>query len=414
MLVELFTSQGCSSCPPADAFVRDLPKLGLGRDKVIPLTFHVDYWDRLGWPDPFASPAFTDRQQWYARSGKLRSPDGPAGLDGLYTPQMIVDGSVHFTGQRRQTAVREMGRAAARAPSFDLAVQAGARGSTIEITVQIAEVDVKRDLDWRVFGALAAKKARTRSRTAKTPARPWTNRRWCGRSRTGFRSAGRGARRGLAFSPRPCLVTRRGRRVRSSPRRRANRCGPGAGGGAAGPGERAAPRHLPVSGASKARMWVAEIRRYPVKSMAGERLTEAEIGPDGIPGIGSSTSRTQRGRVVTSRPGRSCSSPRDPGRGRRASCRRPPVAPPESRVTSRRPPVPGTRLARDDGRSGSTYFLCSSRLTVLSLPRLRSPPVSPEPIIAGVPGLAERGGKIATSRSGARSSGSSASGSDAS
>jgi hypothetical protein len=162
VLVELFTSQGCSSCPPADAFVRDLPALGLGRDKVIPLTFHVDYWDRLGWPDPFASTAFTERQQWYAGSRKLRSPDGAAGLDGLYTPQMIVDGTVHFTGQRRETAVREMGRAAARPPLFDLAVQATARGSTIDLTVQIAEVaSVRRDQDWRIIAALAAKKAHT-------------------------------------------------------------------------------------------------------------------------------------------------------------------------------------------------------------------------------------------------------------
>jgi len=165
VLVELFTSQGCSSCPPADAFVRDLPGLGLGRDKVIPLTFHVDYWDRLGWPDPFASTAFTERQQWYAGSRKLRSPDGAAGLDGLYTPQMIVDGTVHFTGQRRETAVREMGRAAARPPLFDLAVQATARGPTIDLTVQIAELgnvgSVRRDQDWRIIAALAAKKAHT-------------------------------------------------------------------------------------------------------------------------------------------------------------------------------------------------------------------------------------------------------------
>src|SRR6478752_323054 len=92
VLVELYTSQGCSSCPPADAFVRDLPALGFGRDKVVPLTYHVDYWDRLGWKDPFATPGFTERQEWYARSKKLRSPDGQAGIEGIYTPQMIVDG----------------------------------------------------------------------------------------------------------------------------------------------------------------------------------------------------------------------------------------------------------------------------------------------------------------------------------
>ena len=57
--------------------MRELPALGLGRDKVIPLTFHVDYWDRLGWKDRFATPAFTERQEWYAGSGKLKSPTAP-------------------------------------------------------------------------------------------------------------------------------------------------------------------------------------------------------------------------------------------------------------------------------------------------------------------------------------------------
>ena len=115
--------------PAGGCVVRDLPGLGLGRDKVVPLTFHVDYWDRLGWPDPFASTAFTERQQWYAGSRKLRSPDGAAGLDGLYTPQMIVDGTVHFTGQRRETAVREMGRAA----RSTAAVRSGGKGDRSRI-----------------------------------------------------------------------------------------------------------------------------------------------------------------------------------------------------------------------------------------------------------------------------------------
>src|SRR3954469_24818819 len=75
VLVELFTSQGCSSCPAADALVRELPGLGFGRDRVLPLTFHVSYWDGYGWKDPFSAQAFTDRQQWYADAGRLRSPD---------------------------------------------------------------------------------------------------------------------------------------------------------------------------------------------------------------------------------------------------------------------------------------------------------------------------------------------------
>jgi hypothetical protein len=164
VLVELFTSQGCSSCPPADAFVRDLPALGFGRDKVIPLTYHVDYWDLLGWKDPFASPSNTRRQGWYARSATLRSPEGQRGqgIQGIYTPQMIVDGQVHFSGQRRQDAAREMERAAARPPLFDLAADATARGSTVEVSVQAAAREgAKPELDWRLVVALAARNART-------------------------------------------------------------------------------------------------------------------------------------------------------------------------------------------------------------------------------------------------------------
>ena len=162
VLVELYTSQGCSSCPPADDFVRELPALGLGPDKVVPLTFHVDYWDRLGWKDPFASGAFTGRQEWYAQSAKLRSPDGGSGLDGLYTPQMIVNGSVQFSGQRRQTAVHEMEAAAARPPVFDLTVRAAVKGAAVDVTVESLPVgDIGRDRDWRLVAVLAARKAHT-------------------------------------------------------------------------------------------------------------------------------------------------------------------------------------------------------------------------------------------------------------
>lgn len=84
VVVELFTSQGCSLCPPADAFFDSFA----ARDDVIALALHVDYWDYIGWPDHFASPAFTARQKAYARANGTRS---------VYTPQMVVDGS-HFIG----------------------------------------------------------------------------------------------------------------------------------------------------------------------------------------------------------------------------------------------------------------------------------------------------------------------------
>jgi hypothetical protein len=85
-VVELFTSQGCSSCPPADAYLGWLAK----RPDIVALSFHVDYWDYIGWKDPFASRATTDRQRAYARVLKQRY---------VYTPEMVVDGIGDDSGQ---------------------------------------------------------------------------------------------------------------------------------------------------------------------------------------------------------------------------------------------------------------------------------------------------------------------------
>jgi hypothetical protein len=88
VVVELFTSQGCSSCPPANAFLNDMSK---SRTDVLPLAFHVTYWDRLGWKDPFSMEAATARQDRYGhRFG-----------DGSYTPEMVVNGSVGLVGSYR-------------------------------------------------------------------------------------------------------------------------------------------------------------------------------------------------------------------------------------------------------------------------------------------------------------------------
>ncbi len=87
VVVELYTSQGCSSCPPADALLTELAK----RDDVIALALHVDYWDYIGWKDDHASPAFTQRQKAYARA---------AGQRMVYTPQMIVGGVDHLVGTK--------------------------------------------------------------------------------------------------------------------------------------------------------------------------------------------------------------------------------------------------------------------------------------------------------------------------
>lgn len=86
--VELFTSQGCSSCPPADKILGELTK----RKDVIALTFPVDYWDYLGWKDTLASSANTKRQYAYARARRDRQ---------VYTPQIVLNGSHHVVGNRR-------------------------------------------------------------------------------------------------------------------------------------------------------------------------------------------------------------------------------------------------------------------------------------------------------------------------
>jgi hypothetical protein len=104
VLVELFTSEGCSSCPPADEFLRRLVEENSvpGVD-IIALGQHVDYWNRLGWKDPFSDKKFSARQQWYAN--KLR-------IESSYTPQMIIDGSWEFVGSNTRLALKTIAQSA--------------------------------------------------------------------------------------------------------------------------------------------------------------------------------------------------------------------------------------------------------------------------------------------------------------
>lgn len=91
-VVELFTSQGCSSCPPADQLLGELA----GRPGVLALAYHIDYWDGLGWKDPFSLAAATQRQRSYARALHLNT---------IYTPQMVVDGRSDMVGSDRRTVL---------------------------------------------------------------------------------------------------------------------------------------------------------------------------------------------------------------------------------------------------------------------------------------------------------------------
>jgi hypothetical protein len=104
VLVELFTSEGCSSCPPADRALAFLEKeQPYPQAEVVTLALHVDYWNNLGWKDEFASPLFTQRQQFYAQKLKL---------DSAYTPQMIVDGKTEFVGSDLGKAANAIAEAA--------------------------------------------------------------------------------------------------------------------------------------------------------------------------------------------------------------------------------------------------------------------------------------------------------------
>ena len=113
VIVELFTSEGCSSCPPADAALAQLQKTQpVAGAEVIALSEHVDYWNYIGWSDPFSSAAFSSRQDVYARA--LRQ-------ERVYTPQMIVDGQTEFVGNSINK-VREAIAEAARSPKADVQI----------------------------------------------------------------------------------------------------------------------------------------------------------------------------------------------------------------------------------------------------------------------------------------------------
>lgn len=143
VVVELFTSQGCSSCPPADAFFHsDLAP----RSDVIALALHVDYWDYIGWKDKFANPAYAKRQKKYARAAGHRS---------VYTPQMIVAGRDHVVGHHPEKLRAALARHLARDPVVEMAldragdqvtIRARARQATGPLVVQLVRYKPVEDV----------------------------------------------------------------------------------------------------------------------------------------------------------------------------------------------------------------------------------------------------------------------------
>ena len=126
VVVELFTSQGCSSCPPADKLLHELAK----RDDVIALALHVDYWDYIGWKDEFADPAYAERQRAYAIEARRRS---------VYTPQMIINGQTDIVGARPMELAKVIADYAA--VSSPVTLELTRTGDEVQINAQSTEAN---------------------------------------------------------------------------------------------------------------------------------------------------------------------------------------------------------------------------------------------------------------------------------
>jgi hypothetical protein len=126
VVVELFTSEGCSSCPPADELLAHLRQdLSAKNIQVIPLGFHVDYWNSLGWKDRFSSADYSRRQEQYTQS--LR-------VDGPYTPEMVVDGVVEFVGNDAGHAQRSIREAASQPEVATVKISSAADQLAVQVT----------------------------------------------------------------------------------------------------------------------------------------------------------------------------------------------------------------------------------------------------------------------------------------
>jgi hypothetical protein len=132
VLVELFTSEGCSTCPPADKLLTDLDQIQpVAGVQVIALSEHVDYWDRLGWTDRFSSVQFSERQGEYSRA---------LGGKGLFTPEMIVDGRTSLIGGKVKLVLEAIAEAA-RSPKAEVSIAIQTSGpKSVALTTQVEKV----------------------------------------------------------------------------------------------------------------------------------------------------------------------------------------------------------------------------------------------------------------------------------
>ena len=140
VLVELFTSEGCDSCPPADRWLSQLGRGTTAPDRVIPIAFHVDYWDYLGWKDRFADPRFTERQRALAAA---------ASSTRVYTPQVMMAGRDFYRWRDDRLFARSLEEASARAPRATISITSSppANGRlAASVATQLASGEAARDL----------------------------------------------------------------------------------------------------------------------------------------------------------------------------------------------------------------------------------------------------------------------------
>ncbi len=149
VLVELFTSEGCSICPPADRILADVvSKQPIAGMKVIGLSEHVDYWDRLGWKDPFSSSQFSARQADYSEA---------FGNTQIYTPQMIVDGTEEFVGSEARKLCRALKKAARnRKAEVKVSVPPGGLGDSDAVRLNVSVSDIPKEMRLRRVDVLLA------------------------------------------------------------------------------------------------------------------------------------------------------------------------------------------------------------------------------------------------------------------
>jgi len=154
VLLELFTSEGCSSCPPADELLAILDeKQPAPGAELIVLSEHVDYWDRLGWKDRFSSRQYSARQEEYASKYHL---------DGVYTPQLVVDGRFGFVGSDRRAALSTIQRAAQEPKTAIVISNAMREGNQVRAHIEISAAEGPIDRQAVLFATIADNRAESR------------------------------------------------------------------------------------------------------------------------------------------------------------------------------------------------------------------------------------------------------------